>query len=171
VGADRLIASAVGALLLAGCSAGEPELAGEGARVGRVADGDTLRLTDGRRVRLVQVDAPEPGSECWGEEATRTLAELAPPGTAVELERDPVLDDRDRFGRLLRYVSRDGELLNLAVVERGAAAPYFFRGDRGRHADDLFAAAEAATAARRGLWGNCPAARLDPDRALASGAR
>jgi micrococcal nuclease len=169
VGADRLIATVLGGLLLAGCSQTETDVGSERGRVARVADGDTLRLADGRRVRLVQVDAPEPRTECWGEQAARALVELVPPGAAVTLERDPSLDDRDRFGRLLRYVRRDGRLVNAALVERGAAAPYFFRGERGRHADELLDAAESARAAGRGLWGDCPAARLEPGRALAAG--
>ena len=158
-------------LLLGGCAAEDTIVTsgGEAGRVARIADGDTLRLTDGRRIRLVQIDAPEPGSECFGNEAARSLAELAPPGSEVELERDPALDDRDRFGRLLRYVGSEGENVNLALVERGAAAPYFFRGERGRHADELLEAAEAARADERGLWGSCPVALLDPRRALAAG--
>ena len=172
MGADRLIrALALGVLLLAGCAAEDTLVVSgsEAGRVARIADGDTLRLSDGRRIRLVQIDAPEPGSECFGNEAEQELAGLVPPGSEVELERDPSLDERDRFGRLLRYVTSGGENVNLALVERGAAAPYFFRGERGRYADDLLDAAEAARAARRGLWGVCPAARLHPGRTLAAG--
>ncbi len=134
-----------------------------------MTDGDTLRLADGRRVRLVQIDAPEPESECFGTQATRRLSELAPPGTPVELERDPRLDDADRFGRLLRYASAGGRTLNVVLVERGAAAPYFFRGTRGRYADELEEAAVAAQSARGGLWAACPAAQLHPDRTLVAG--
>lgn len=170
MGAERLRgALALGMVLLAGCADGARVEAGEAGRVERIADGDTLHLTDGRRVRLVQIDAPEPRSECWGREAAGELAALAPPGSEVGLARDPALDDRDRFGRLLRYVIAAGLDVNLALVERGAAAPYFFRGDRGRHADELLDAAKAAEAANRGLWGACPAARLEPRRALVAG--
>ena len=104
-------------------------------------------------------------------QATRLLSELAPPGTPVELERDPRLDDTDRFGRLLRYASAGGRTLNVVLVERGAAAPYFFRGTRGRYADELEEAAVAAQSAPRGLWAACPRARLDPERALGTGPR
>lgn len=172
MGADGLIrALAVGALLLAGCAADDAIGVADvdTGRVARIADGDTLRLADGRRVRLVQIDAPEPGSECWGNDAQDELSLLAAPGSEVELERDPALDDRDRFGRLLRYARSGGRNLNLALVDRGAAAPYFFRGERGRYADELLEAAEAARAAGRGLWGRCPAARLQPGRSLAAG--
>jgi endonuclease YncB( thermonuclease family) len=33
----------------------------ERARVSAVVDGDTIALVDGRRVRLLQIDTPEPG--------------------------------------------------------------------------------------------------------------
>lgn len=155
-------------LLLTGCG-GTADGTRERGRVGAVADGDTLRLTDGRRVRLVQIDAPEPGSECFGRQATRVLARLAPPGTRLELERDPRLDGADRFGRLLRYAHARDRNLNVELVRRGAAAPYFFRGVRGRHARELHEAARAARREGRGLWAACPRARLDPGRALATG--
>jgi endonuclease YncB( thermonuclease family) len=155
-------------LVLAGCGGDHP--ARSGASVARVVDGDTIRLADGTRVRLVQIDAPEAGErECFAAEATRALERLLPVGTQVELERDPALDARDRFGRVLRYVLREGTNVNVELVRSGAAAPYFFRGDRGRYADDLLEAAEEARDERRGLWGACPAARLEPVRALASG--
>jgi micrococcal nuclease len=155
-------------LVLAGCGGDDAPRSEE--TVARVADGDTIRLADGTRVRLVQIDAPEADEdECYAARATRTLARLVPVGTEVELERDPALDDRDRFDRALRYVIRDGTNVNVDLVRAGAAAPYFFRGDRGRYADDLLDAAEEAREERRGLWGACPGARLDPARALASG--
>jgi endonuclease YncB( thermonuclease family) len=141
----------------------------EHARVATVSDGDTLRLTDGRRIRLVQIDAPERGVECFGDRARAALLRLAPPGTRVELEGDPALDDRDRFGRLLRTVRVRGRSVNLALVAQGAAAPYFYRGARGRGAGALLEAAERARSERRGLWGSCLGVRLLPTRALDSG--
>lgn len=50
----------------------------------------------------------------------------------MTLEADARLDGKDRYGRLLRYVWRDGVNVNVELVRRGAAAPYFYRGDRGR---------------------------------------
>jgi micrococcal nuclease len=134
----------------------------ETVTVASVHDGDTLRLTDGRRVRVVQIDAPELGPDCFGEQARRALARLVPPGTRVALDRDPALDSTDRYGRLLRYVSVGGRDVGLDLVAAGAAEPYFFHGKRGRHADQLLRAAKRARAAKRGLWAACPAARLDP---------
>jgi len=118
----------------------------------------------------VQIDAPELGVECWGDEAADALDRLAPPGTELRLERDPALDDVDRYGRLLRYVHAGGHNLTLELVRIGAAAPYFYRGERGLYARRLVAAAREARSERRGLWGACPGARFRPERQVATGA-
>lgn len=154
------------ALLPAGCGSGADTAAAR-ARVARVVDGDTIALRDGRRVRLVQVDAPEEqGGECYSREATAALESLLPPGTSVRLEADARLDDVDRYGRLLRYVHRGSLNVNLVLVERGVAGVWFFDGESGRYADALLAAAREARAKRRGLWRACPRTPLDPERAI-----
>lgn len=120
-----------------------------------MADGDSLVLRDGARVRLLQIDAPELGDECYGAEAAQELARLAAPGQAVTLEADSALDDADRFGRLLRYVLDGGTNVNVELVRRGAATPFFRRGERGRFAGDLLDAVESARDAARGMWRAC----------------
>jgi micrococcal nuclease len=140
---------------------------GGSAKVARVVDGDTIVLEDGRHVRLVQLDAPETDEgECYAREAEAALRALLPAGTEIEIESDPALDKRDRFGRTLAYVSKDGANINLDLVRRGAAAPWFFHGDRGRYASDLLAAAREAGRQHRGLWGACPGTALDPQDSL-----
>ena len=134
-----------------------------------VYDGDTLRTTDDRRIRIVQIDAPELETDCYGRAARRALVRLAPPGTRVVLQHDPALDDVDRYGRLLRYVVVAGHDVGLELVAEGAAEPYFFHGDRGRHADELLRAAKRARTERRGLWGVCPGARLAPETGSVTG--
>jgi micrococcal nuclease len=149
---------------------------GSGARpaetvvVAHVTDGDTVRLADGRRVRLLQIDTPELGTgECYSRAARTALLALVPAGSKVVLEADPALDRVDRYGRLLRYIRRGRTNVNLELVRRGAGAPYFFEGDRGRYAAALLAAARSARAAKRGLWGACPHTVLDPDRQVDTG--
>ena len=133
------------------------------ARVARVIDGDTIVLTDGAHVRLLQIDTPEPGtSECYSRAAGRDLRRMLPVGSVVTLETDPALDRVDRYGRLLRYVYRGSSNLNLALVRDGSATVWFFDGDRGRYASALLAAARTAREAHRGLWGACPHAVWDP---------
>jgi micrococcal nuclease len=134
---------------------------GEQATVAYVNDGDTLRTASGRRVRLVQIDAPELQSDCYGKAALAALRRLAPVGKTITLVLDPALDATDRYGRQLRYVFVDGANVNVALVRQGAASPYFYRGERGRYAGDLLEAVGEARAAKRGYWGACPAARLE----------
>ena len=135
----------------------------------RVSDGDTLRTTAGRRIRLVQIDAPELHGDCFGKAALAALRTLTPPGTQIILERDPELDATDRYGRQLRYVFVAGTNVNVALVRQGAASPYFFRGARGRFTRDLLGAVDEAQSAARGYWGACAGARLDTDRGSITG--
>lgn len=140
---------------------------GTTARVAYVIDGDTIALTTGSHVRFLQIDTPELSSnECYATRARGLLESLLPAGARVGLRKDPALDQVDRYGRLLRYVYRGGTNLNVEMVRRGAAAPYFFDGDRGRFSGLLYSLALAARRAHRGLWGACRATRLVPDEAV-----
>jgi len=90
------------------------------AVIAYVTDGDTVRLADGRRVRLVQIDTPEVGTgECYSRAARKALVRLAPGGSAVGLEADARLDQIDRYGRLLRYLWRGSTNVNLELVRGG----------------------------------------------------
>jgi endonuclease YncB( thermonuclease family) len=156
-------------LALAGCGGGSTSGPSRSTGVvARVVDGDTIHLRDGRKVRIVQVDAPESyppeRAQCWGEDAATALRERVPVGSRVTLTRDPALDDHDVHGRLLRDVSLRGTDLGVWLVAHGHALPYFFHGDRGRHADELLRAAETARNAKLGMWRSCPGVRVDPGR-------
>jgi endonuclease YncB( thermonuclease family) len=134
-------------------------------RIDHVTDGDTVVLRNDQRVRLVQIDTPEVffGAECYGHEASATTKRLLPPGTRVRLFTEPAGDRVDDFGRLLRYVIRaDGLNVNLRLVALGAAAPYFYEGQRGRYAARLEALTLNARRQKRGLWKACPGTRYDP---------
>jgi micrococcal nuclease len=134
---------------------------GESATVAAVSDGDTLRRTSGKMVRLLLIDAPELHGDCFGKAALSALRQLTPKGTPVTLVRDPALDQTDRYGRLLRYVIVHGTNVNVALVRGGTASPYFFRNERGRYAGALLAAVKKARAEKLGYWGACPRARLN----------
>lgn len=134
------------------------------AVIARVIDGDTVGLTSGERVRLVQIDTPEVGGgECYSQAARKVLLRLTPVGSTVVLEADPKLDSVDRYGRLLRYIKRSGINVNIRLVLDGAAAPYFYRSEKGTYAGRLLAAAIRAKAAKRGLWGACAGTQLAPN--------
>ena len=146
------------------CAEEQPAALEERATVRWVADGDSLVLEKGSRIRLLQIDAPELGQgECFGREALEALQLLLQPGDKVVLEADSRLDRVDRHGRLLRYVHSVGTNLNLELVRRGAATPYFTRGEQGRYAEALLAEAQDARDEHRGLWGEC-SVTWDPRR-------
>ena len=142
-------------------------------RIDHVADGDTVTLTNGVRVRLVQIDTPEVyfTPECYGREASAITKRLLPPGTRVVLTTEPATDSIDEYGRWLRYVIRakDGLDVNVHLVAIGAAAPYFYRGRRGRYARQLDTLARRARRLRIGLWGACPRTPYRPDDKVDTG--
>ena len=124
-------------------------------------------------MRLVQIDTPEVyySPECYGEQASRITKRLLPPGTLVRLTGEPATDSVDRYGRLLRYVTRvrDGLNVNVRLVAVGAAAPYFYRGRRGRYAARLTRLALRARRHHLGLWGRCPGTPYDPNQGVSTG--
>jgi micrococcal nuclease len=142
-------------------------------RIDHVADGDTITLRNGSRVRLVQIDTPEVyfHPECYGRRASAVTKRLLRPGTLVRLLREPATDRVDPYGRLLRYVIRihDGLDVNIRLVALGAAAPYFYRHRRGRFAARLERLARRARARKLGLWGHCPGTPYDPYHGVATG--
>jgi endonuclease YncB( thermonuclease family) len=98
--------------------------------VTRVVDGDTLELANGASVRLVGIDTPERG-ECGYETAATALARLVL-GQRVRLTVSD--EDRDRYGRLLRYVDRGNIDVGLRQIESGwAVARYDSRDGYGYH--------------------------------------
>ena len=135
------------------------------ARVLRVVDGDTIIvLLDGReeRLRYIGIDAPESVApdrpvECFGPEATKENERLVG-GRTVYLEADS--EERDRFGRLLRYVyvEEPGDrltMVNEQLVIGGFAEAGSYPPNE-RYSDSLFAAEREASARDTGLWGSCP---------------
>ncbi len=129
---------------------------GEDEVVERVVDGDTIKLSDGRRVRLIGVDTPETVDprrpvECLGAEASAHTKELLPPGTRVRLEFD--VERFDRYERTLAYVYRldDGLLVNLDLALQGFAEQLTVPPNVAR-ADQFAEAVATARSEGRGLW-------------------
>jgi micrococcal nuclease len=167
------LATALGVVAAAAAEVTKFPPGGQLARIDHVADGDTVDLTNGQRVRLVQIDTPEVyySPECYGKQASRITKRLLPPGTAVRLYREPKTDAVDAYGRLLRYVFRvRGHLnVNVQLVRVGAAAPYFYRYRRGRYARLLVRLGLRARARHLGLWGRCPGTPWDPNHGVSTG--
>src|SRR5690606_38389868 len=100
----------------------------------RVVDGDTITVLFQEKretVRLIGINTPETvdprkGVECFGRQAS-AYAEALMTGVKVRLESDPTQTDRDRYGRMLRYVFlEDGRHVNLLMIEEGYAYEYTY---------------------------------------------
>ncbi len=98
--------------------------------VSSVVDGDTIDLANGETVRLVGIDTPEVG-ECGYDKARNRLVALVE-GERVTLVRSD--EDRDRYGRLLRYVDAGPVDAGLRLLQGGLAiARYDSRDGYGFH--------------------------------------
>jgi micrococcal nuclease len=164
IGAALVIATAALGLVTFLADNRDPHLAPGEATVERVVDGDTVDVRIGagtERVRLLGINTPESVDprkpvECYGKEASKRTADLLPRGTRVRLVRD--VEARDKYGRLLAYIYRvdDGSHVNLTLVREGYARILTIP-PNGADVVELTAAANEARAAKRGLWGACPA--------------
>ena len=124
-----------------------------------VADGDTVHLGNGDKVRVLGINAPEVAhekpAECGGE-AARAALRTAVLGKRVTLVPDARSDDRDRYGRLLRYVEVKGVDVGLTLIEQGHAREYHPRSANAETRADKYDAAEArARRSGAGLWSRC----------------
>lgn len=97
-----------------------------GKRVTCVVDGDTIWYR-GAKIRLADIDTPEvtqpacAREAALGRQATERLRALLNAG-AFTLEPPPGGRTRDRFGRELRLVKRDGQSLGEVLVREGLAS-------------------------------------------------
>jgi endonuclease YncB( thermonuclease family) len=104
-------------------------------RVNCVVDGDTFWY-GGRKIRIADINAPEVGRPgCTreaelGEQATgRLLALLNQGAFTLAANDDGTGRDRDRYGRLLRTVTRNGASVGDVLVSEGLAEEW--KGYRG----------------------------------------
>ncbi len=161
------------ALLLLCLTAAGPlpdELAdGGSARVVAVVDGDTVRLDDGRELRLVGIQAPKlpldrPNFGAWplAETAKERLEALAG-GRRVHLGYDG--RRLDRYGRVLAHlVTEGGVWLQGEMLRLGLARVYSFADNRAL-VPKLLAQERRARAAARGIWAHPYYAIVDQAKA------
>lgn len=136
-------------------------------KVVKIYDGDTITMADGLKVRLLQIDAPELAEgECYADKAKATLVSLLSKKGVITLKADPVSASFDRYGRALRYIFVGKVNVNLEMVKQGAAAPYFYQGEKGKYSAAMLKAAEDAKYYKVGLWKDCPGTQLLPTKAI-----
>jgi micrococcal nuclease len=121
-----------------------------GCVIDRIADGDTVTCTDGTRIRLIGIDAPELDQPPFGEESRVALEALLPSGRSAGLELD--VETRDDFGRTLAYLWDDETMINEAMIRQGWALAFTIRPNV-RYEDRFRAAEGAAMQDGAGHWG------------------
>lgn len=140
-----------------------PIIVREKAKVAFVVDGDTIELTDKRRVRYLGINTPEMNfgkgkPDCFAAEAAKVNKELVV-GQEIEMEKD--VSDKDKYARLLRYVylpdgeaGIDGLLINDFLLRQGFAKLELIPPDL-HYSIQFKEASNEAKDNRRGLWGKC----------------
>lgn len=129
--------------------------------VTRFVDGDTIAVNMNSReetIRFIGVDTPEthkPNTpvQCYGPQAAAFTRQVIG-NQSVRLAADPWSTDRDRYGRLLRYVYLpDGTDVNELLIKDGYGFyyPYFPFTKSGA----FRSSEQAAVAAHKGLWSKC----------------
>jgi micrococcal nuclease len=122
------------------------------ATVTRIIDGDTIQLSTGEKLRYIGIDTPELSGKdaCFAQEAAQKNSELVL-NKKVELEKD--VSEKDRYGRLLRYVYIEDKMINYELVSQGYAFASKYPPDIKNQ--ELFEKAqEQAHSQKRGFWGN-----------------
>jgi len=103
-------------------------------KVVKVVDGDTIDVSlagKTERIRLIGINTPESVDprrpvECFGIEASNMAKKLLS-GQEVVIEADQSQDNRDKYGRLLRYVkTKAGLFYNLEIIKLGFAHEYTY---------------------------------------------
>ncbi len=107
----------------------------------RVLDGDTVELEDGRKIRLLNINAEEKG-RAFSEEAKGFLKDFE--SKAIDLEIKGV----GKYGRILGKFF-DEEYLNLKIVRLGLAHKYLVENEELKSFEK---AEEKARAEELGIW-------------------
>jgi endonuclease YncB( thermonuclease family) len=138
----------------------EPEAKRDWARVVEVIDGDTVRVRlKGHKsvVRIIGIDTPEVygGEECGSKLASASAKRQLPRGARVLLVSDPTQDLKDRYGRMLRYVQRDGRDVGKYQIRHGWAKVYIYQHNPFQRTKPYKAAKDQAKRHNLGVWDRC----------------
>lgn len=133
----------------------------ERVRVTRVIDGDTIEIEDGRRVRYIGINTPETvdprkAVECFGREASAQNRELVE-GKEIEMGKD--IAEKDKYGRLLRYIWVENLFVNDYLIRQGFAQVMTVPPDV-KYQEQLRQAEAEAQEFKRGLWKSCPLSKV-----------
>jgi endonuclease YncB( thermonuclease family) len=121
-------------------------------KVVKVTDGDTVNVLDQtktlHKIRLGGIDAPE-RKQAFGRKSTDNLAKYVA-GQNVEVE----YEKRDRYGRIIGKLLKDGQDVNLLQIKDGFAWHYkYYQKDQTDLDRVLYSSAEIEARNKTiGLW-------------------
>ncbi|MCK4634305.1 MAG: thermonuclease family protein [Candidatus Aenigmarchaeota archaeon] len=125
--------------------------------VTRVIDGDTIELNTSEKVRFLGINTPEKGEPFYAE-AKERLEQLVK-NKKIYMEKDKV--ENDKYGRLLRYIYLEDDMVNLKMIEEGYANVYMLKPNYAH--ERLFRSAEeVAIDSRLGIWSLVSEDRCSP---------
>ena len=129
--------------------------------VDRFVDGDTISVNmngKSEKIRFIGVDTPEthkPNTpvQCYGP-AAAAFTKNTIGKQKVRLEADSLSTNRDKYGRLLRYIYlSDGTNVNAKIISTGNGFYYpYFPFEKKQEFAKL---QNQAKSGNKGLWGNC----------------
>ncbi|HRU38435.1 MAG TPA: thermonuclease family protein [Candidatus Goldiibacteriota bacterium] len=123
------------------------------AVIAKVVDGDTVVLIDGRKVRLLGIDAPETNHpdrpvQKYGEAAKQYLKKRVE-GKECVFEYT-LNEETDKYGRLLAMVYDGETMINAEMVKKGYA--YASESEHISKTKELLVLENIARKFRKGIW-------------------
>jgi len=145
------LAAPAGSTTTAAETALPPFTPGGTAELGAVIDGATLALGDGRTLRLVGIETPNPARRGEAALAAQAKAAVARLVAGAKLELRFAGSATDRHGRVLAQLFADGNWVQRALVEAGLARVQGGADER-IGLVELLQVEAYARAARIGIW-------------------
>lgn len=125
--------------------------------VAMVYDGDSFVMANGDEIRLIGIDAPEKGQP--GAAQARAFLKQLIEGRQIRLQADK--QDKDRYGRLLRYAylpAGQGQaglgetFINAEMLRRGHAQTFFIPPNGATYKEQLLEAENQSRQSKTGIW-------------------
>ena len=127
----------------------------DGFLVTKIIDGDTIRIENGKTIRLICINTPEKGEEGY-EEATNYLRSLIL-NKMVILKKD--ISEKDEYNRLLRYVYLNNKLVNELIARNGHGSTYPYGPDT-KLCTKILKAEQKAKKDKIGIWESLTASQF-----------
>ena len=146
----------------------------ETAMVKSVHDGDTIKLSDGRKIRLIGINTPELArdnqpAQAYADEARKSLIQLIQQ-TEQKIKLVYGIDRHDKYKRTLAHIYlANGQNIQARLISQGLATA-FTTPPNDRHASCYRALESSAIQQQRGIW-SLANYQVQPSDQLVKGAK